>query len=105
MHTALIRPGGINASLNPAICQKILEFINQMRFKIDEAYRLFGDNPIWQNRLKDVGFISKRVVESFGLTGVLARGSGLRRDLRKTTPYDNYQIIYFNTPVDSKGDC
>ena len=83
MHTALIRPGGINSVLNSNVYIKLNEFISNMRIKIDETYRLFGQNPIWKNRLHNVGFITKKVIESYGLTGVLARGSGIIRDLRK----------------------
>lgn len=35
----------------------------------------------------------------------MARASGITRDLRKYTPYDNYNLLYFNIPVLSKGDC
>ena len=105
LHSALIRPGGINCALTPVICIKLYEFINSMSLKIDETYKLFGENPIWKNRLQNVGFITKKIIENYGLSGVMARASGITRDLRKYTPYDNYNLLYFNIPVLSKGDC
>lgn len=105
MHAALIRPGGINSILIAPVYIKIHEFIQNMRPKIDEIYKLFYENPIWKNRLSGVGTISKKIIEAYGLSGVLARASGISRDLRKHTPYDNYKIFYFNVPITFSGDC
>ena len=105
LHTALIRPGGINTIISPEVSSKLIEFINVMRFKIDELYQLLGENSIWKNRLYNVGFISKNLVNNYGLTGVVARGSGVLRDLRKFMPYDNYNTINFKVCYSYKGDC
>lgn len=105
MHSALIRPGGVNSILSYPTYLKLHEFTNNLRPKIDEIYRLFYENPVWKNRLEGVGFISKKIVENYALTGVLARASGVPRDLRKITPYDNYQIWTFSIPASYQGDC
>ena len=105
MHSSLIRPGGINSILTVPVYLKIYEFINNLRPKIDEIYRLFYENSVWKNRLEGVGPISKKTVENFGLSGVLARASGVPRDLRKIMPYDNYQIFAFSIPTANTGDC
>ncbi len=105
MHTAVIRPGGVNTLVTPEIASKIYELIFNLRFKITEVFKLLGENPVWKTRLGGVGFISKKVVENFGLSGVVARGSGFRRDLRKYTPYDNYNLIPFHICSSTKGDC
>ena len=39
------------------------------------------------------------------MTGVIARGSGVARDLRKTMPYDNYSVVSFKISYSNKGDC
>ena len=105
VHCALIRPGGLNSIITPEVALKTIEFINNIRPKIKETYSLFGENPIWINRLKGVGVITKKLIYNYGIGGVLARGSGFSRDLRRTSPYDNYQVFYFNTPTLSDGDC
>lgn len=38
------------------------------------------------------------------LTGPLLRGSGVKHDLRKATPYSSYEEFEFDVPVGSKGD-
>lgn len=105
MHTAVIRPGGVNTIITPEVVTKVYELINNLRFKITEIFKLLGENPIWKSRLGGVGIISKKIIENFGLSGVVARGSGFRRDLRKYTPYDNYNLTPFHICSSTKGDC
>ena len=40
----------------------------------------------------------------WGLTGVMARGSGYHWDLRKTQPYEIYNELDFQVPVGKNGD-
>lgn len=40
-----------------------------------------------------------------GLNGVLARGSGINVDIRKTNPYEIYKAIQFTVPIGINGDC
>ena len=40
----------------------------------------------------------------WGLTGVMARGSGYHWDLRKTQPYEVYEELDFQIPVGKNGD-
>lgn len=35
----------------------------------------------------------------------MLRGSGIKWDLRKTQPYDAYDLVEFDVPIGSKGDC
>lgn len=38
-------------------------------------------------------------------SGVMLRGSGIKWDLRKTQPYDAYDLVDFDVPIGTKGDC
>jgi NADH:ubiquinone oxidoreductase subunit D len=40
-----------------------------------------------------------------GLTGVMARGSGMDYDIRKKTPYEIYNELTFSIPIGMHGDC
>ena len=35
----------------------------------------------------------------------MLRGSGIKWDLRKVQPYDAYDLVEFDVPVGSHGDC
>lgn len=35
----------------------------------------------------------------------MLRGSGIKWDLRKTQPYDAYDLLDFDIPIGTNGDC
>jgi len=37
-------------------------------------------------------------------SGPMLRGSGIKWDLRKVQPYDNYDKVEFDVPIGMKGD-
>jgi len=39
-----------------------------------------------------------------GDSGPMLRGSGVKWDLRKVQPYDNYDKVEFDVPIGKKGD-
>jgi len=45
------------------------------------------------------------VIDTWGFSGVMLRGSGVPWDLRKTNPYEIYSQLDFYIPVGSSGDC
>lgn len=104
MHTAFIRPGGVGHDFHQIWeFQEINDFIDQFLYRLDEI-QLILDNPIFCNRLRNIGVISKQTIESYGLTGVIARASGFDRDLRKIKPYDSSDSYYFQVPFTTYGD-
>ncbi len=87
-----------------AFYQKLNSFLATFEDTLDEVDRLLTRNKIWLNRTKDVGVISKEDVLSYGLTGPVARASGVERDLRVTEPYSKYETVDFEIPVGEVGD-
>jgi len=51
------------------------------------------------------GVVTADQAMDWGFSGVMARGSGISWDLRKTQPYDVYDKMLFDVPVGRKGDC
>ncbi|UCE58348.1 MAG: NADH-quinone oxidoreductase subunit D [Phycisphaerales bacterium] len=76
--------------------------------------KLLTRNRIFVERTKGIGYINHDDAIAWGLTGPLARASGVRRDLRKDEPYlcyaDNWDgkgssAVDFKIPVSRGGDC
>ena len=74
---------------------------------------LLNRNRIFTDRLHGVGVISTEDAIAWGLTGPVARASGVKRDIRKSEPFlcfeDNWdgqgaEAVKFNVPVSQDGD-
>ena len=63
-----------------------------------------SENRIWRMRLENVGVVSPEMAKSWGLSGVLLRGSGIAWDIRKEEPYELYDELEFDVPVGESND-
>jgi len=105
MHASYIRPGGVSQDLPIGLLNDIFLFISQFSTRIDEFEELLTNNRIWKQRLVDIGQVSAKDALDLGFSGVMLRGSGIPWDLRKTQPYEIYDLLNFNIPVGTNGDC
>ncbi len=130
MHAAYYRPGGVYrdlpdqmpqhkaskirnaaaiAALNRDRQGSVLDFIeaftNRFPGYVDEYETLLTDNRIWKQRLVGVGVVSPDRAKALGFTGPMLRGSGIVWDLRKHQPYEVYDLLDFDIPVGTNGDC
>ena len=105
MHAAYFRPGGVHTDLPSNILNDIFIFVEQFSVRLDELEELLTENRIWKQRLVDVGIVSSKEADKWGFSGVMLRGSGFKWDLRKSQPYDVYNLMNFNIPTGTNGDC
>jgi NADH-quinone oxidoreductase subunit D len=105
MNHAYIRPGGLAQDVTDdfaARCDALLELLPT---KMGQYEDLLVENPIWNDRLRDVGVIGADDCLAQGLTGPLLRAAGVPFDLRKAQPYSGYEQYDFDIPTDAAGDC
>ena len=105
MNHAYIRPGGLVQDLPPGAVDKVREFLPYMLKKISEYDTLLTGQPIWINRLKNVGYLSAEGAVALGVTGPVLRASGLPWDVRKQIPYIGYDNYDFEVVTHPDGDC
>jgi NADH-quinone oxidoreductase subunit D len=105
MNHAYVRPGGVAQDLPEGYDEAIREWIKAQREELRGLDSLLSGQPIWVNRLKDVGWIGVEGCIALGITGPLLRAAGLPWDLRKTEPYLGYETFDFEVPTDDRGDC
>ena len=72
---------------------------------IDDLETLLTDNRIFKQRNVDIGIVSKQDALDYSFSGVMLRGSGVPWDLRKSQPYECYELFDFKIPVGKNGDC
>jgi NADH-quinone oxidoreductase subunit D len=53
----------------------------------------------------NIGVVSPERAVALGFTGPMLRGSGIEWDLRKKQPYEVYDLLDFDIPVGTAGDC
>jgi NADH-quinone oxidoreductase subunit D len=104
MMTSYFRIGGL--ALDPPFdfFDSVQALINVLPEKIDEYENLLTGNPIFVNRLKNVGYLSAEDAIAFGVTGPPLRASGVDWDLRRDMPYSSYDKFRFEVPVSNDGD-
>jgi len=105
MHAAYIRPGGISQDIPLGLLDDIYLFTLQFNDRINELEELLTNNRIWKQRLTDIGIVTKQQALNWGFSGVMLRGSGINWDLRKTQNYEIYNLLNFQIPIGTNGDC
>jgi NADH-quinone oxidoreductase subunit D len=105
MNHAYVRPGGVSQDLPDGYEDAIRTWAKEQREELRGVDKLLRGQPIWVNRLKDVGWIGVEGCIALGITGPLLRAAGLPWDLRKTEPYLGYETFDFEVPTDDRGDC
>ena len=104
MMTSYIMIGGLRDELPDGLTEKVKEVLKVFPDKIDEYEKMLTKNPIWLKRTKGIGAISGEDALSLGASGPVLRASGIKRDLRKLSPYSSYDHFEFDIPVGENGD-
>ena len=105
MHAAYFRPGGVAQDLPIGLCDDIYKFTANFASRIDEMEEMLTSNRIWKQRLVNVGVVTGKEAQDWGLSGPMLRASGYAWDLRKAQPYEVYDRMNFDIPVGLNGDC
>jgi len=103
--TSYTRIGGVERDLPDDFWPLLAAFVKEMPGRVDEYDAMLSRNKIWRKRTMGVGIITKEQCMQYGLTGPVARGSGIDRDMRKVMPYSGYEKYDFDVPVGVEGDC
>jgi NADH-quinone oxidoreductase subunit D len=112
--TGYTRVGGLMQDITPAWAAKVKHFCaDLLPPALADFESLLTRNRIFVERTKGIGYIDHDDAVNWGLTGPIARASGVRRDLRKDEPYlcyaDNWDGkgssgVEFKVAVSSMGD-
>lgn len=95
--------GGTHDDLPEGWIDRCCEFLDYFGPKIREYNQLLSFNHIFVKRTSNVGVISAAEAIAWGLTGPCLRASGVKWDLRKSIPYENYDRFDFEIPIGVDG--
>ena len=99
-----VRIGGVPLDLPKDWIVKLKAFLEALPSQIELYEGILSENRIWRMRLENVGVVSPQMAKSWGLSGVLLRGSGIAWDIRKEEPYELYDELEFDIPVSDSCD-
>jgi NADH-quinone oxidoreductase subunit C/D len=84
--------------------EKVRDFLDDLPAKLDEYHDLITENEILQERTIDTGYLDPDVAKDYGVTGPVARGSGIDYDLRRDDPYGYYDELDWDVVTEDGGD-
>ncbi len=99
------RVGGVSKDIDDKFVERTREFIKYQRERFDVYNKLVTGNIIFIKRAEGVGVIDRNMALRYGVTGPVARGSGINYDVRKNEPYSVYPKFDFEIPLGQNGDA
>jgi NADH-quinone oxidoreductase subunit D len=104
MFPSYMRVGGLREDLPRGFHDAVRAFLDAFPAKLDEYEDLLTKNPIYLERAKGVGRISRDDAIGYSLMGPIARAAGVDYDVRRAFPYLGYETFDFTVPVGTAGD-
>jgi NADH-quinone oxidoreductase subunit D len=105
MHANYFRPGGVARDMPAGMSDDIRAWMASFPKVLDDIERLLNENRIFRQRTVDIAVVTADEAIDLGFTGPMLRASGVPWDLRKSQPYELYDLMDFDVPVGRHGDC
>jgi NADH-quinone oxidoreductase subunit D len=100
-----ILPGGVRGDFPPGWIKKLLSTLQTIEKTLKDVELALMHNAVFKMRAKGLGIIDPDMVEQYGITGPNARAAGIKRDIRKDSPYLIYDKLEFEVITGEKSDA
>ncbi len=107
MHYMFNRVGGLKEDLPAGWLGRARQAVADVRSRMDVFDNLVLGNEIFRGRTRGVGRMTPETVHSYGVSGPIARASGVDFDLRRDEPYLAYGELgsVLKVVTRQEGDC
>ncbi|HET7276556.1 MAG TPA: NADH-quinone oxidoreductase subunit D [Dermatophilaceae bacterium] len=110
MHYMFNRVGGLKEDLPAGWLGRSSSAVAAVRRRLPDLESLIMGNEILRARTRRVGVLDLATITAYGVSGPIARGSGLDVDLRRDQPYLAYGELFAEggpgrVVTRSEGDC
>jgi NADH-quinone oxidoreductase subunit D len=102
--TSATRIGGMAADIPDGWTERLAHFVRTFPKTLDEVDRMLTRNAIWVGRTVGIGTMTAAEAVNYGLSGPMVRASGVAWDVRRDSPYLDYETYDFDIPVGTNGD-
>jgi NADH-quinone oxidoreductase subunit D len=105
MHYMFNRVGGLKEDLPAGWTGRARTAVHEVRRRLPDIDNLIMGNEIFRARTKGVGVLTPQQIHAYGVSGPIARASGVDLDLRRDEPYLAYGELDVPVVTRSAGDC
>ncbi|WP_285497317.1 NADH-quinone oxidoreductase subunit D [Actinomadura sp. NBRC 104425] len=105
MHYMFNRVGGLKEELPAGWTARTRRAIADVRAGMSDIADLILDNEIFRARTRGVGVLTREQILQYGVSGPIARASGVDFDLRRDEPYLAYGDLDVRVVTRTEGDC
>jgi NADH-quinone oxidoreductase subunit D len=99
-----MRFGGCRVDMPAGWLDQAKQVVAEFPRFLDEFEKLLVSNEILMERTQGVGVLSKALAINSGMSGPMARASGVPYDVRKIDQYGIYNRFSFRVPIGAHGD-
>ena len=100
----LIRPFGSNYQINRSLATKMLRIVSETEARfIEISDRIYLLASIL-DRFESIGIITEKQVHQIGAVGMVARHTGVPRDIRVSHPFGYYPNVKYDAVILHEGD-
>ncbi|HEV2582252.1 MAG TPA: NADH-quinone oxidoreductase subunit D, partial [Ktedonobacteraceae bacterium] len=100
-----VRVGGVLHDFPSGWLKSCTIYLDQLEKHMGELDRLINGNEIFLARTQGVGYLDPQQAIAYGITGPMARASGIGWDLRVNSPSMAYREVPVQVQVRQEGDC
>jgi NADH-quinone oxidoreductase subunit D len=94
LHLMFNQVGGLKADLPAGWLGRVDSAIQAVRGRMPDLESLIVGNEIIHARARGVGYLSPEMIAAYGVSGPIARASGVDMDLRRDEPYLAYGELF-----------
>jgi NADH-quinone oxidoreductase subunit D len=94
LHLMFTQVGGLKADLPAGWLGRVDKAIQAVRGRMPDLESLIVGNEIIHARARGVGVLSPEMITAYGVSGPIARASGVDMDLRRDEPYLAYGELF-----------
>ncbi|RAY15356.1 NADH-quinone oxidoreductase subunit D [Actinomadura craniellae] len=105
MHYMFNRVGGLKEDLPAGWLGRTRAAVASVRSRMSDIDDLIMGNEIFRARTRGVGVLTPEQIQQYGVSGPIARASGVDFDLRRDEPYLAYGDLDVRVVTRTEGDC
>ena len=109
MHYMFNRVGGLKEDMPAGWLDRSAAAVRAVRSRLPQIEDLIFGNEIFRARTRGVGVLSRELIDAYGVSGPIARASGVDFDLRRDDPYLAYDELLADGVMEvatrDEGDC